>query len=438
MTAFEDLEPDWISPEEAVRRILEHAVPLPLESAPLSEVLGRALAEPAVATATLPPWDNSAMDGYAVRASDTAGASESSPVRLPVTGEARPGPRVEWSLSSGTAARIMTGSPIPPGADAVVRVEDTNRAEVGSEVEIRVEATEGRDVRGRGEDVREGEVVLDPGVEIGPGQVGVLAALGMDHVPVRRRPRVGILTSGDEIVPPSSYEKVRAGQAIPDSAGWALQAATVAAGGVPVPLGTASDDAESIRERVRAGGECDLLVTIGGASMGAGDLFKRTLLADGFSLVFWRALIRPGSPTSFGLMPRGDGAASDAPPLPVFGLPGNPASAFVTFHLFVRPFLRAVSGHRIVDLPTVRANASQIMRSPKHLTQYVRVVLERSDGDLVASLTGSQSSGLVRSLGLADGFAIVPVGTGGIEAGDPVDVILLSGPPELGTLLGDR
>lgn len=430
MTDFETREADWLSLDEARARILRTALPLPVEEVSVSSALGRALSHDLTATATLPPRDNSAMDGYAVRGEDLHGASGESPVTLSVIGEARPGDTPARDVGRGEAMRIMTGAPVPPGADSIVRVEHTDaEAAASGRVRIFSDHDRGANVRPAGEDMRLDETILRSGTSVGPGQIGVLAAMGLASVSVRRRPRVAILTNGDELVGPEEFERVRRGNAIPDTNGPTLAAAVEAMGGASIRPGIARDHPESIRQHVERAFEADALVTVGGASMGAGDLFKRVLDDMGFELDFWRVRIRPGSPFSYGRLPRPGHAA----PLPVFGLPGNPGSAFVTFQLLVRPFLLALAGHRHVFRPRVRAEAADGFAGKSELTHFFRVRLKDTDGALPrAFLTGPQGSGLVTSVGHADGLAVLPEGVGEVPPGGEVQVILVRDAPGWG------
>ncbi len=422
MTHFEMRTPDWLSVGEALDRILSRAHPLDPERVPVVEALGRALAEGVLARANLPPWDNSAMDGYAVRSQDARGASRERPVSLNVVGETRAGEVAGRALGEGEAIRIMTGAPIPPGADSVIRVEDTDAETTPGRVRIFSDDDVLRHIRPGGQDMREGEEVLPAGTSVGAGQVGLLAATGAPTVLVRRRPRVGILSNGDELVTPEDFHRVVGGKGIPETNTPTLAAAATLAGGVAVPLGIARDDPEDILRRVRRAREekVDLLLTSGGASLGEKDLFKRVLEEAGLELVFWRVKMRPGTPFSFGFL-RGE----EGPPLPLFGLPGNPASSFVTFQVFCRPFLMRMAGHGRVHRPTVVGFADEPLSTALHLTHFFRVLLKGDPARPRVALTGPQTSGLVRPQGLAQGLAVVPEGIGRIEAGEEVRVILL-------------
>ncbi|MBT8395391.1 MAG: molybdopterin molybdotransferase MoeA [Gemmatimonadetes bacterium] len=423
MTQFEKLTPDWLSVREALSRVLARARFLDAEAVSLTEGLGRALAEPVTATATLPPWDNSAMDGYAVRHSDLTEASAMAPVTLEVVGEIKAGDPARRVLRTGEAIRVMTGAPIPQGADAVVRVEDTDAEATGGMVRVFVGPELRKDIRPGGQDMARGDEILPVGTTIGPGQIGLLAATGANNVTVRRRPLVAVLSNGDEIAPASEFHRVMAGEAIPETNSPTLAAAVRGAGGVPIPLGIARDTKESILEKVvlaqRRG--ADVLLTSGGASMGEFDLFKRVLNEEGFELDFWRVKMRPGTPFSFGLLP-GKGSAE---PLAVFGLPGNPASSFVTFQILCRPYLLRLAGHERIHRPVVVGRAGEGLRSPASLTHFFRVTLHGDPACPVAKLAGSQTSGLVRGQGLASGLAVLPEGTEVIPEGDPVRVVLL-------------
>ena len=413
---------DWLGVDEARARVLAMVSPLPSEQVPLAQALHRALAAPIVATATLPPWDNSAMDGYAVRSVDLAGALPDRPIELRVVGEARAGVRWTGEVGRMEAVRIMTGGPIPQSADSVVRVEDTDREARAGRVLVRSERDRGKNVRPGGQDMRPGDRLLEAGEVLGPGGLAAAAAAGLAEVTVHRRPRVVVLTSGDELRGSDRYDDVREGRGIPDTNAPLLLAAAAELGAEATSLGPVRDEVAAVRERLEAAraGDADLLVTVGGASMGGTDLFREVLSDMGLAPDFWRIRMRPGSPFSAGLLPRKDGRA-----LPVLGLPGNPASAYVTFHLFVRAALLRLAGHRHTGLPAVNALAGATLVGGGALTHFLRVQVESKDGAFVVNLTGPQGSGLVSGLARADGFAVVPEGVDQIPAGAPVTVLLL-------------
>ncbi len=421
-TRFERRRADWLDYAEARRRVMELAGPVDVERVPVDDALGRALAERVTATATLPPWDNSAMDGYAVRAEDLAHASREHPVRLEVVAALQAGEGSGAGVGPGQAVRIMTGAPVPPGADTVVRVEDTDAETRPGVVSIFEARDRGRHVRRAGRDMVEGETLLAPGDAITAGTVGLLAAAGCASITVYRPPSVAILTTGNELRSADRYDDVRAGGGIPDSNGPMLAAMVRAIGARPVFLGIASDSAPDLTRRIERGSECDVLVTVGGASMGEADLVKRVLEDLGYEQDFWRVRMRPGSPFGLGWLPRGGSARQ-----PVFGLPGNPASAFVTFEVFVRPFLLALAGHARHARPTVRCSSTEPIDTPAALTYFQRVRLSRGSDTVLATLTGSQGSGLVSGLASADGLAVVPAEVERIDPGDELDVMLLDG-----------
>ena len=413
---------DWLSVDEARARVLALVSPLPSEDVPLVQALNRALAAPISAAATLPPWDNSAMDGYAVRGVDIGGALPDRPVEMRVVGEALAGIRWDGTLGPGDAVRIMTGGPLPDGADSVVRVEDTDGEEEAGRLWVRSERDRGRNVRRGGQDMRPGDPLLELGESLGPGGMAAAAAAGLAVVPVHKRPRVAVLTSGDELRGPERFDEVRAGRGIPDSNGPLLLAAAAECGAEAIGLGPVRDDVAAVRARIEeaCSMDIDLLVTVGGASMGGTDLFRDVLATMGLAFDFWRVRMRPGSPFSAGSLPRETGGA-----LPVLGLPGNPASAFVTFQLFARAALRRLGGHHGIGLPPVTAVAGDRMAGGASLRHFPRVRLVSKDGALVAMPTGPQGSGLVKGLVQADGLAVVPEGVDAISAGSPVTVLLL-------------
>ena len=339
-------------------------------------------------------------------------------VVLTVIGVIHAGAGFEGTVDSGEAVRIMTGSEVPDGADTIIRVEDTDREETEpAHLRVFSERDRGRHVRPAGQDWPKGAIALESGTGLGPGQIAVLAAARVSKVSVHRRPTVAILASGDELVDLDNPDLAPHG--IPESNSHFTAAGVRAAGGTPMRLGIARDDRADIRDHLARAAHADVLVTLGGASMGEADLFKTVLEDLGLRLDFWRVKIRPGSPVSFGRLPREGGGSQT-----VFGLPGNPASAFVTFELFVRPFLLALAGHSRIYRPTVSALAAEDLTTAADLTAFLRVRLSRSGAQLEASLTGAQGSGLVGSLGAADGLAVIPDGLTVIPRGSPVSVLL--------------
>jgi molybdopterin molybdotransferase len=392
--------------EEALEAILASVTPLETERVDVVASLGRVVADDIVSRREIPPWDNSSMDGYAVRAGDTTRA----PVALPVVGRIAAGGLPSAPLRPGQAVRIFTGAPMPAGADAVVPQEDVQAD--GDRITIRAAVQVGAYVRPRGEDLRPGETVLAAGHVIGPAEVGMLATLGFPHVRVYRRPRVAILSTGDELADlgtePSPAQ-------IPNTNTYSLMAQVLETGGVPIALGVVPDRLDAIEARISASRAADVLVTSAGVSVGELDFVKEALSRAGADLKLWRVSMRPGKPITFGSL----GGR------PVFGLPGNPVSAMVTFELFVRPALRAMAGHRRVHRSRVRAVALATMPNPGQRRGYLRVTLTPDGrGGYGARLTGEQGSGILRSMVLADGLAVI-AGDTVVRAGDEVEVIVL-------------
>lgn len=392
--------------EQAREQILTRVAVLPTERVGLVAALGRVLAEPVVATREIPPWPNSSMDGYAVRSADTrAGGS----IRLAVVGRVTAGAMPDRAAGPGEAIRIFTGAPMPDGADAVIPQEDVE-AEATSIVVARA-VDPGAYVRPRGEDVRPGDRVLSPGQVIGPAEVGLLATLGWPLVPVHRQPRVAILSTGNELA--DLGHEPGPGQ-IPNTNTYALMAQVLEVGGDPINLGVAADHLDDIEGRLKAIEHADMLVSSAGVSVGDLDLVRAALEKLGAELHLWRVSMRPGKPITFGSLHG----------RPLFGLPGNPVSAMVTFELFVRPALRKMLGHAELDRPRIVARAAEPIPNPGHRRGYLRVTLTPEGDHYAARLTGEQGSAILRSMVLADGFAVVP-GDTVIEKGESVDVILL-------------
>jgi molybdopterin molybdotransferase len=401
-----------ITAAEALRIVLEHAAPLGAETVATPEALGRVCCEDVVSGRQLPPLDNSAMDGYALRAADAAAAGESRPVVLPVAFQVPAGDPGTRALAAGRSARIFTGAPLPPGADSVVRQEDTERR--GDEVEIRVAPRLGDHVRRAGEDVEVGETVIAAGSLLSAAHVGMLTSLGRGFVSVRQRPRVAILSGGDELVEPDGDV---AGGRIVSSNSWSIAAQCRELGADPVYLGIARDRPDDIERRLRGGLACDALVSSAGVSVGDRDYVRGVLEKLGCRLAFWGVKIKPGYPLAFGSF-EGRG------PL-VFGLPGNPVSAMVTFEEFVRPALLRMAGHERLFRPQLQATVGEGMRKQPGRLHFVRVRLERSGSRVLAFSTGNQSSGVLRSLTRAQGLLIFPADAKELREGDTATVQVL-------------
>ncbi|MCC7051706.1 MAG: molybdopterin molybdotransferase MoeA [Gemmatimonadaceae bacterium] len=398
--------------EEAVARILRTAEDCAVawESVPVREAAGRVLQETIEARHTHPAWRNSAMDGYAVHADDVRGATAESPVTLPVAGTIAAGDRAPGAVPRGTAWRIMTGAPVPDGIDSVVRVEDTDAGAL--QVTIRSDRDAGANIRPRGEDFMQGQPLLSAGDTLRAPHVAIAAAAGRSAVRVARRPRIAILTSGNELVDVDRFDEVLAGQRIIDTNGYALAAAIEEAGGEPVDLGIARDDPAAIAERITGAPPFDALVTCGGISVGAFDYTRDVVQRLGATLDFWRVRMRPGGPFGFGLL----GGR------PWFGLPGNPVSALVTFEVFVRPALRIMGRHGVTERSAVAVRLASPVTTAGGLTHFLRAVV---DEDGVAHLTGPQGSGMLTSMVAATALLIVPHDVSYLPAGATVRALLL-------------
>ena len=398
-----------LSVAEALERVLADVPVLGHESVPLAAALGRVLAEPVIATREVPPWDNSSMDGYAVRAADTRAAAPGCAVTLAVVGEVAAGTVAAHELAAGQAYRILTGAPLPPGSDAVVPQENVRR-EAGH-VALENPVPPGAYVRPRGEDIRPGDRLIEPRTLLRPAALGVLAALGRSRVDVFRRPTVALLSTGDELVTPET--PLGPGQ-IPDSNTYTLSGLVAEAGAVPLSLGIARDRRDELVERLGQGLEADVLVSSAGVSVGDRDFVREAIEALGARLDFWKVNMRPGKPLTFGHLGR----------RLFFGLPGNPVSCMVTFELFVRPALRRMGGHRLLERRRIRARALEPIDNPGSRPGYLRVRLEPNGDGMGARPTGEQGSGILRSMLLADGLAVLP-GDSRVARDEEVEVILL-------------
>jgi molybdopterin molybdotransferase len=393
--------------EEAREHILSTVDVLAPEFVPLLEAAERVLAESVAADRNIPPVTNAAMDGYAVRGEDMAGDT----VRLRVIGEVAAGHEADVTVGPGEAVRIMTGAPVPEGADTVVRFERT-RAE-DDEVVILEPPSAGKNVRQAGEDVREGLVVLEPGKVLRPQEIGMMAALGHLEVAVIRRPRVGILGTGDEVVPP---DQTPGPSQIRDANSYTVAAQVERYGGVPLILGVAHDEEELVRQGIQQAleREVDFIITSGGVSVGDFDLVKQVMDAEG-EMHFWSLNMKPGRPMAFGVIGG----------VPLLGLAGNPVAAMISTRLFARPALRKMQGFTEWVEPTVRARLTEPIGRKDGRRHYLRVTLQEADAAYETTLTGDQGSGILNSLVRADGLAVIPEDERHLPAGSEIEVILL-------------
>jgi molybdopterin molybdotransferase len=409
--------------EQALERVLSAFRPLKPERVPILDALDRVLAEDVCAGEDIPPHANSSMDGYAVLAADTAGASTAHPARLRIIGEIAAGYVPEIVVTPGTTMRIMTGAPIPTRADAaaiaeaiaVVKVEDTASDEDtdGEYVNIYTEVAPGNYIRPAGEDVRQGELVLPKGTLIRSQEIGMLATLGHKEVLAHRRPRVAILATGDEVVEidhPLAPGKIR------NANSYSNAAQVLKQGGVPLLLGIARDNVEDLTAKIRAGLEqgVDLFLTSGGVSVGDFDLVKDVLAAEG-DIAFWRVRMKPGKPLAFGRIGG----------VPVLGLPGNPVSVMVSFEVFVRPSIWKMLGRTDLARPTLQATLMNEIAHKDERRHYVRVRVTERDGEIHAHLTGRQGSGILSSMVKANALAIIPEDWDHAPASSQVQVMML-------------
>jgi molybdopterin molybdotransferase len=396
--------------EELIRK---EARALPAEEVALAEAAGRVLAGSIRAPHPVPPFENSTVDGYAVRAADVAGASADSPVELRVPGEVMAGDAGDRTLAPGTALRIMTGAPVPPGADAVVMLEWTEFTPERVRVEREVEA--GRFIRRVGEDVREGDEVLRGGTRIGAAELGVLASLGCTRFAVHRRPRVAVLATGDELL--EAHEPLAPGR-IRSSNSWTLAAQAREVGAEVRDLGIARDEPGDLAGKLEQALDCDVILTSGGVSVGDRDHVQAVLGSLGFRRIFWRVQASPGKPLLFGRL--GDAI--------VFGIPGNPVSSMVSFENFIRPLLARLGGHAQPERPRVRAVLADPVRGPADRRHFARVRLVWEGDRFVAEEVRPHGSGNLRSMANANALAVLPEGVDRRERGETVDVVMLREP----------
>ncbi len=417
-----------ISVEEALAEILRHVQPLEPERLPILETLGCVLAETITSDINIPPFDNSGMDGFAVRSADVVGASAATPVRLRVIDSVAAGYVAGVTVEPGTAIRIMTGAPLPEGADAVVPYEDTSdfsRAKEerlqspSTEVEVLRPAGPQDNVRPAGEDIHVGERVLEEGRLIRPQEIGVLASLGHPTALVHRRPRVAILATGDELL--EVHEPLAPGK-IRNSNEYTNAALVLRTGGIPIRLGIARDTKAELTAKIREGLSqgADLFLTSGGVSVGDYDVVKDVLGAEG-QMQFWQVMMKPGKPLAFGLLRGG---------VPLIGLPGNPVSAMVSFEQFARPAILKMMGRSHLDKPAVQAVLGEEVRNSGR-RGFVRVIVTREGDTYRARTTGEQGSGVLTSMSKANGLAVIPEGTRLAAAGTVVTVQMLDWPEEM-------
>ncbi len=412
-----------LSVEEALQKILDEVDTLEEETAPILESLGQVLAEDIKSDINVPPLDNSAMDGYAVMSADTTGAGEKTPKYLRVIDTVMAGSISRQEVVPGTAVRIMTGAPVPRGADSVVQFENTDDDkhkksapdQPVTRVGILSEAPSGLNIRKAGETISKGAIALKKGTVLRAAEIGMMASLGYSRVKVIRRPVVAILSTGNELV---EVDKPLPEGKIHDSNGYSIASLVKRYGCVPRMLGIARDDEESLISKLKQAQDADMLLTTGGVSMGDYDMVKDILARDG-ELVFWKVRVKPGKPLAFGKI-KGKNKS-----IPHMGLPGNAVSCMVSFELFVRPALLKMMGKKNFAKPTVEAIMEDSVKNDAGRRLYDRAIIERRNGHYYARLTGSQSSGILTSMSLANGLVIISEDRKIVNKGETVQTLML-------------
>jgi molybdopterin molybdotransferase len=399
-----------ISVEEALKRILDSISPLGLEKVSILDALGRVIGEDICAGRAIPPKDNSAMDGYALRAEDTRGASSEKPILLEIVEDIPAGAIPIKRIEAGQAARIMTGAPLPEGTDAIVRMEDTRKEE--DRVALFVEVKKGQDIRHEGEDVRQGEKVISRGEIIRPAEVGMLASLGRSFILVHQRPLVAIVATGDELV---DIDEAPSPWKIVSSNSYSLAALVRECGGIPLQIGIAKDRREDLIAKLQASMRADLIVSSGGVSAGDYDLVKEIMQEAGNRMQFWQVAMKPGRPLAFGSLRD----------VPIVGLPGNPVSSMISFEQFIRPAILKMLGHVNLFRRTVRARLGEDIRKKKGIRHFIRARVRRDGEDYAVVTTGEQGSGILKSMVRANGLIILPEEATVVRKGSTVTVQLL-------------
>ena len=418
----------WLTVEEALEKILGYVDRLSVEEKPLLDSLGQVLAEDAVSEFSIPPRDNTAMDGYAVRWDDISTASPNSPINLKVIEELPAGKIAVKNVTEGVAIRIMTGAPMPDGADTIVPFEDTDELDRKSgpgpggvdEIGIRKAWKIGSNIRRAGEDVVPGTVIIKAGTVLRPSEVGVLASLGKPTVKVYRKPVVSVLATGDELL--EVGEALAPGK-IYNSNNYSVAGLVLRYGGVPKVLGIARDNMDSLQSKIAEGVDADMVITSAGVSKGDYDIVKDVLAQEG-EIAFWMVKMKPARPLAFGLLKTRD-TSGRMREVPHLGLPGNPVSSMIAFEQFGRPALLKMQGKKDLTKPTVEAVMEDSIINTDGRRIFARAVVTKRNGQYYARTTGPQGSGILTSMSLANGLAIVPEDVESVGAGDLVEVQML-------------
>lgn len=427
-----------ISVEEALEKILQEVDILGEETVPLLDSLGQVLAEDVTSGINVPSLDNSAMDGYAVRSEDTRQAGVESPVILHIIDTVMAGAISRLEVAPGTAIRIMTGAPVPKGADSVVPFEDTDeetrrKAAAGkplTEVGVLGKIIPGDNIRKAGEDIARGAIILRKGTVIRPAEIGLLASLGNRRVKVIRRPVVGVLATGNELVDINQPLSALSEGKLYDSNTYSIASLVKRYGGIPRILGIALDREDSLVTKLHQGLDADMVLTIGGVSMGDYDMVKDILASEG-EMVFWKVRVKPGKPLAFGML-RGAGKKGTARNIPHLGLPGNPVSCMVSFELFVRPALLKMMGRTSYAKPIIEAVMEETVRNTGGRRLYDRAIVAKRDGRYFVRLTGPQGSGILTSMSRANGLVMIHEDRKEVKKGEVVPVMMLDWNEEVG------
>jgi molybdopterin molybdotransferase len=396
--------------EEALNHILNFISPLDLEKTDILNALGRVIGEDIYSGRNIPPKDNSAMDGYALKSDDTKGATSEAPAIVETIEDIPAGYPSQKTIGPGQAARIMTGAFVPEGADTVVKVEDTDRD--GNRVRIFVESPRGDNIRYSGEDVKAGDLVISKGKIAGPAEVGMLASLGRSFIKVYQKPLVAIIATGDEI---ADIDEDTSGDKIISSNSYSINAQVRECGALPLQTGIAKDREKSLMAAFRAALRADVIISSGGVSVGDYDFVKDVMAQMGTNIEFWQVAQRPGKPLAFGTM---EGKL-------VFGLPGNPVSSMITFEEYVRPALLKMMGHQDIFRRTIKATLMEDIKKKSGLKHFIRALVRKEGEGFTVSTTGEQGSGILKSMVLANGIIVLPEDMTSVKKGEEVSVQLI-------------